>query len=1550
MADNDVQINNTIEFSEKGLSQVLDKVNELGTSLTNVSNTLEKINKHFDELASKKTTRITSHSTQISSGQGYSSKDIEMLERASKASERLTLSQAKLNEEKAKSRKFDNENAKQILENKTKIAQAQAEKVNLNRDYYKFRSEHPERFARQRGTPAYEMSKALRSTGQTIGSFGGIGGVIGGGLQIGGAALISKWTAASVGIGLVTKGITDLTKAAVTAYGEIESVKTQIGVVTGSDVQASALFNNISEYAVKSPFGVEQVSELAILLRQSGVYASDLMDTLKMLGDTAGGNMEKFKRIANNYAQIVSIGKASMLDMRQFAYAGIPIFEAVSKELGVSQTELRKLISDGKVTADIIEKVFKDLTGINGIFHEATAKGAATLKARLQNLKDTQQLTMASFGESILNIGKTYEHESFALNALSLTESITKALGDSMAVRNIEKNVGIIAKRDNKIASLKALAEQARKNGDYELSDYLEKKISTLENKISPEQDRSYLSASYEAKLDYNKNKKENDARNLKIVDTAGNLGIILSMVGGATPGTLLLEELFKQLVLANVDKAQRLTKPKTIDEKETQAYYESLTEVSQRDMADYISKTAGGSDVTKAIAEMRMEQKESDAYKEKERNEQLKKWEETQNLLREMVKYQKDSSGVIDTSKMSADELLKYIDRGVLNVEKKLTVLSDNPEKVKEDRNELQTNVLNASGLVQQYIRNAGSTGVVLGSKFDRELRDYFANIKYSEKDDTEFIKSYARETGTIIEKLNKKLEKKGLSASETDFLNNLKKIILSAGLRYSADFEMMDYKPEDKSKSKSGSDYTFIPLWKRILGSATGLSPQLITSTASALDAYNTDIAIRNRTSGVLGAMLSQGGNVSRVTDLVKYDPNKRTTLRGDSGYTYQIDWEKTGNAVKDFALKQSASTKVIDSYKTSLEQQRDTYIKLLSEGLTAMETTDINGSKTMTEKQSQKFMQDYSQQLVNAFGETLINAEGQKVFGIDSEGRLLDEEGNVLANQQLKITGNLFSMLEKNLVDIRKEISEAGQMKGMNEILSRMSKNTIDSRIMDRLISNSIGNTEKMYSVKMDSDILTRLLDEEIENRLSVPFVDGGFAGIVEGNFTSKEDVKNASLTNRAVMLQIDSIITEILKKLSTLPSSTSFMSEAELAKASAAQDNLLNLYSTRRKEEPDIYGMKAFDSSVMSMAGLNQGTTIEKMLEIANAGKSKRLNLIDKAQENISTANADSYISQFSDMGVSQEYIDRLENAKGSMTDMLSILEEMKTGWAEVTEEQLRSRIADEAIGIELQKMKQNITETIKQAGKDTFLAPFKTLGECLVTGENASDTLNQNLKKVAGTMLSNIGAAMANAGFNIAASAAMDKNWSMVAAGLALAAAGGFASGFGGALSSAQADEDESDDKSAKLESLRDSLTDLLEQARSDALYYENNLRHKTALGINKSFSDKTVSVHDAVITPSGTVVKTDPKDYLIASKKPQNLVGGSSGGSANVNVVVNNNTNARVSIQQQESSDGTVEITAMIENLVGSYISSGRSDDAFNAREGRLRGRMSVMG
>jgi hypothetical protein len=197
--------------------------------------------------------------------------------------------------------------------------------------------------------------------------------------------------------------------------------------------------------------------------------------------------------------------------------------------------------------------------------------------------------------------------------------------------------------------------------------------------------------------------------------------------------------------------------------------------------------------------------------------------------------------------------------------------------------------------------------------------------------------------------------------------------------------------------------------------------------------------------------------------------------------------------------------------------------------------------------------------------------------------------------------------------------------------------------------------------------------------------------------------------------------------------------------------------------------------------------------------------------------------------------------------------------------------------------------------------------------------------------------------MQKAGFEMVARGAINDSWGMILGGLGLAAAGGFASGLGNALS---ANNDKDKDEAAKIQDLKDQLADLLEQARKDALYYENNLRHKTALGINKEFSYQ--SVNDAVITPDGDVITTDPKDYLIATKTPGQFAGGGTV-TPIINCTVINNSSSKARQEQQQNPDGSIDIITIIEDTVGNYIASSKSDDAFSARNSRIRGRQAIM-
>lgn len=281
------------------------------------------------------------------------------------------------------------------------------------------------------------------SLGNPVYSRGSSGPLLAGGVN-GGLIALATFSAA---LKKAASAAIDFGKAALAAYGEVESVRTNLNVVYGSKSQSDDMFSQISEYATKSPFGVKQVSEFAVLLKQSGIYNSDLMDTLKMIGDVAGGNSEKYARIANNLAQIAAAGKATAMDMRQFANAGIPVYKELAKIDGFknkSSADLRKMTSEGKVTDEVIMQVFRNLTGTKGAFNNAVETGAKTFKAKVQNLEDIKQLNLSEWGEFLFNSWsghkQTNNENSTGPKLLSVTESILEYVGDIAKQHNNTRN------------------------------------------------------------------------------------------------------------------------------------------------------------------------------------------------------------------------------------------------------------------------------------------------------------------------------------------------------------------------------------------------------------------------------------------------------------------------------------------------------------------------------------------------------------------------------------------------------------------------------------------------------------------------------------------------------------------------------------------------------------------------------------------------------------------------------------------------------------------------------------------------------------------------------------------------------------------------------------------------------------------------------------------------------------------------------------------------------------------------------------------------------
>lgn len=1599
MADDKTIIQNEVNFTSKGIEDVTKKVEILETNLGNVAKQAEAIVTQFEKLGKSNinVNSINQNQSQYKVGRNNfiltnSKEDRETksklnkhLERASEAE--LTALEAHTESLNAQTKKVKEQT--RLLDSKAKVKEKNAqtnaetlavrkEKLDLNRNYYRYRSEHPDEFGTRTKSKSYQMGSALSEIGQQVSGYGLAGRLSGDTLSIIGSTLKNgPWGFAAAGLTKLVSGIADLGKASLQAYSEIETLKTGLSIISPTQVQADTLFRDVAGYATRSPYGVAQSTELVTLLKQSGVNDSELMSTLTMLGDTAGGNMEKLKRIANNYAQIVSIGKASMLDMRQFAYAGIPIFEAVSKELGVTQQALREMISDGKVTSDVIEKVFKDLTSANGIFANATEIGAKTFAARKQNLADTKQLALSSMGEVIINKGigggLNLENEGFGRTLLSISERFYEALNKWSDSINLERSLENINKKDDRVEQLEALIAWNEANGNNNIASELKKELAQVLAFSSFDEDMSNLSRSYDKKTssyegvkdsisyeEVDKMKKSDIKRRIKEADA--NLSAASSLptdyyktmnddalrrwqlANGAEFASLLAkntppEELIS-LYQNEVDFWKQVLRAKNgldkLTDEEKSAHYGTSALKIQQGVSDTSSKNLSSNpdSIYNIASQITQLYKNSEEYKKKQLEEQKELWSQAQKTLLDIRNIQ-DKQGIIDYSKSNAKDLLSYFENGAITEERKLTVRKiDDLNKMASDRVILTKQYQTMIGLVKDYM----SQNSVYDENVNKAL-DKFSNAKF-QRTPAEFFDNFSKIFSDTIETIDK-------STNETnkDILSDVKTLLTMATLQYSSDTSSADYDLDKLLKGKGGQD--FIPLWKRLLGGLTGISPTAIDSTKGALTAYRDDIAIRNTTSGVLKAGLQSGLGVDFVQSILKTSGEKGTAKGTED--TYQIDWKKTGEAVKKFAFELSNSTQVISAYKEGLQNQLSVYEAAMSDILVATENqmTDKDGHTSVA---IDKMPDNYKEQLLNAFGEELISDDGLKVDFKD--GKFIDENGNQLSSENVRITGNIFEFIKEELPKLREEIANASVEENKRSKKESLVTSLFDIAVFDEIMSQGNFNQSDERTLLDDREFVMKDFYQQLSKQIESYNSDA-----------EKYGTKTTSLTTADVMdiyysggrdsegnwLKDADIAFELFYNAvpKTIESLQSFLNsdgvkklleqtkKAENARSAQKTANMLNQKTNFWGYTEEEQKLDATKSGGWS--GFYHENFFSKQLEklgVENTGIS-----IDDVSSRVS------FDTAFNDLSSWQ--INKYKKQKGlGKDDILTTSDFTAAEQDNITDQFVRSQIAAEAFKKTLDETKKSLSELGKEGLKDAFLIPFEKLGEYAAGNSNAMNEMGMSYQQLAGSLLSNIGPLLTNVGLEMVSWGIADRNFGLIAAGLTMAAAGGFVGAYGGSIGKSDTKKD-NDSEYDKLKNLKGDLQDLLEQARKDADYYERNLRHKEALGILDNLSH--TSVNDAIIAPNGNVITTHPDDYLIATKTPQSLGTQSVTVSPVVNNIVNNNARVNVSQETRQNDDGSIDMITTIEEIVGNYIMSPKSDDAFNTREGRRQGIQAVM-
>ena len=203
----------------------------------------------------------------------------------------------------------------------------------------------------------------------------------------------------------VASAMGEVVKQGVTYNAQIEQYQVALTTLTGSAEEANKIMAQIKEDAAKTPFDVSGLTQANQLLISAGVGADDAREDILALGNaisaTGGGN-EELSRMAVNLQQIKNVGKASALDIKQFAYAGIDVYGLLADYLGVAREEAVEM----EITYEQLTGALKFASEEGGKYFGAMENQSQTLNGQMSTLKDNFMTFAGEATEPLFNFLK----------------------------------------------------------------------------------------------------------------------------------------------------------------------------------------------------------------------------------------------------------------------------------------------------------------------------------------------------------------------------------------------------------------------------------------------------------------------------------------------------------------------------------------------------------------------------------------------------------------------------------------------------------------------------------------------------------------------------------------------------------------------------------------------------------------------------------------------------------------------------------------------------------------------------------------------------------------------------------------------------------------------------------------------------------------------------------------------------------------------------------------------------------------------------------------
>lgn len=180
--------------------------------------------------------------------------------------------------------------------------------------------------------------------------------------------------------------------------GEFQQMESQINTLVG-DRMGSKLMEQLTDFAKVSPLGFKDTVNRAQMMLGFDIDAEKVPRFLSAIGDIAMGDSQRFSSLTLAFSQMSATGKLMGQDLMQMVNAGFQPLNQLAKDTGKSIAQLKDEMSDGKISAEMVQQAFINATDAGGQFYNMSANANKTIPGQASQLGDAIDLMFNEIGE-----------------------------------------------------------------------------------------------------------------------------------------------------------------------------------------------------------------------------------------------------------------------------------------------------------------------------------------------------------------------------------------------------------------------------------------------------------------------------------------------------------------------------------------------------------------------------------------------------------------------------------------------------------------------------------------------------------------------------------------------------------------------------------------------------------------------------------------------------------------------------------------------------------------------------------------------------------------------------------------------------------------------------------------------------------------------------------------------------------------------------------------------------------------------------------------------